>query len=178
MRTGPYGKVLSYILWSLHLCFLSSFGWVLTPKETLSSKTTGYPRGHWGSGLQISQDAWGQRSKTHSTGSSRSFSKCCPSTRLCPSRRIPTGWGWRRFLLYYHLGSVHIFMFLSHFWSVKTLKGVAHRTRSAAPRRAMSLKFEHIVFYVCTHTGGIIRRLSAAPSNDSGRCSNSCIVLY
>ncbi len=26
----------------------------------------------------------------------------------------------------------------------------------------MSLKFEHIVFYGCTHTGGIIRRLSAA----------------
>ncbi len=66
----------------------------------------------------------------------------------------------------------YIFLcFLSHFWSVKTLKGVAHRTRSA-------LKFEHIVFYVCTHTGGVIRRLSAAPSNDSGRCSNSCIVLY
>ncbi len=53
-------------------------------------------------------------------------------------------------------------------------KGVAHRMRSAAPCRAMSLKFEHIVFYVCTHTGGVIRRLSAAPSNDSGRCSNSC----
>ncbi len=66
-----------------------------------------------------------------------------------------------------------------------TLKGVAHRMRSAAPRRAMSFKFEHIVFYVCTHTGGAIRRLSAAPSNDSERCSNSCapqsaigIVLY
>ncbi len=55
-----------------------------------------------------------------------------------------------------------------------TVKGVAHRTRSAAPHRVMSLKFEHIVFYACTHTGSIIRRLSAAPSNDSGRCSNSC----
>ncbi len=53
------------------------------------------------------------------------------------------------------------------------LKGVAHRMRSAAPRRAMSFKFEHIVFYVCTHTGGVIRRLSAAPSNDSECCSNS-----
>ncbi len=46
--------------------------------------------------------------------------------------------------------------------------------RSAVSRRAMSLKFEHIVFYVCTHTDGIIQRLSAAPSNDSGCCSNSC----
>ncbi len=43
----------------------------------------------------------------------------------------------------------------------------------AASRRAMSFKFEHIVFYVCTHNGGTIRRLSAAPSNDSERCSNS-----
>ncbi len=46
--------------------------------------------------------------------------------------------------------------------------------RSAVSRRAMSLKFEHIVFYVCTHTDSVIQRLSAAPSNDSGRCSNSC----
>ncbi len=57
---------------------------------------------------------------------------------------------------------------------VDNIKGVAHRMRSAAPRRAMSFKFEHIVFYVCTHTGGVIRRLSAVPSNDSERCSNSC----
>ncbi len=55
-----------------------------------------------------------------------------------------------------------------------SIKGVAHWTRSAVPRRAMSLKSEHIVFYVCTHIRGIIRYLSAAPSNDSERCSNSC----
>ncbi len=30
---------------------------------------------------------------------------------------------------------------------VPALKGVAHRMRSAMPRRAMSLKFEHVVFY-------------------------------
>ncbi len=39
--------------------------------------------------------------------------------------------------------------------------------RSAVSRRAMSLN-------VCTHTDGVIQCLSAAPSNDSGRCSNSC----
>ncbi len=55
-----------------------------------------------------------------------------------------------------------------------TVKGVAHRTRSAVSHRAVSLKFEHIVFYVCTHTGGVIQHLSAEPSNDSGHCSNSC----
>ncbi len=44
--------------------------------------------------------------------------------------------------------------------------------RRAASRRAMSFKFEHIVFNVCTHTGGAIRRLSAAHSNDClERCS-------
>ncbi len=52
------------------------------------------------------------------------------------------------------------------------LKGLAHRMRSATSRRAMSFKFEHIVFNVCTHTGGAIRRLSAAHSNDClERCS-------
>ncbi len=61
----------------------------------------------------------------------------------------------------------------AHF-TEQILKGVAHRMRIAAPRRAMSLKFEHIVFYVCMHTGGVIRHLSAAPSNDSEHCSNSC----
>ncbi len=49
-----------------------------------------------------------------------------------------------------------------------------NKKRSAVLRRAMSLKFKHIVFYGCTHTGGVIRRLSAVPSNDSECCSNSC----
>ncbi len=44
-------------------------------------------------------------------------------------------------------------------------------TEPETQRRAMSLKLEHIVFYVCTRTGGIIRRqqrdavqIPAAPS--------------
>ncbi len=36
---------------------------------------------------------------------------------------------------------------------------------SVVPRHVF--KFEHIVFYERTHTGGAIRRLSAVPSNDS-----------
>ncbi|CAM4732968.1 unnamed protein product [Leuciscus chuanchicus] len=78
--------------------------------------------------------------------------------------------------------------------------GLAHRTRSAASRlgqlevsltgralsqgartpdekrSAASLKFEHIILYECnghTHTGG----LSAAPSNGSGPCSKSHVLV-
>ncbi|ROL40821.1 hypothetical protein DPX16_9815 [Anabarilius grahami] len=47
-------------------------------------------------------------------------------------------------------------------------------TGREAQRRATSLKFELIVFNECTHTGGDIRRLSTAPSYDSGSCSKSC----
>ncbi len=39
-------------------------------------------------------------------------------------------------------------------------------------RHATSLKFVHIVFYERTHTGGAIRRLSEAPSNNSKQCKN------
>ncbi len=66
-----------------------------------------------------------------------------------------------------------------------TVKGVAHRTRSAVSHRAVSLKFEHIVFYVCTHTGGSfgICPQSPAATQDTVQIpaapqSAFCIVLY
>ncbi len=57
--------------------------------------------------------------------------------------------------------------------------------RSAASRRTMSFKFEHIVFYVCTHTGGVIRVCPQRPATTQNTVqipaapqSAICIVLY
>ncbi len=59
-------------------------------------------------------------------------------------------------------------MYIGCIVSIDNCKGA----RTPHARRAMSFKFEHIVFNVCTHTGGAIRRLSAAHSNDClERCS-------
>ncbi len=66
---------------------------------------------------------------------------------------------------------------MSSAWFLHTYRLRGSHTGCAAPRRvasrrAMSFKFEHIVFNVCMHTGGAIRRLSAAHSNDClERCS-------
>ncbi len=61
---------------------------------------------------------------------------------------------------------------------MNTLKGglTPNEKHSGVSRRAMSLEFEHIVFYVCAHTGGVIRRLSTAHSNDSERHLH-CFIL-